>query len=64
MESDDDITPGTSVCMEVGQVCVTIATSAGWTPEMIEDSLVKMRRQIVATIRQLGLIAIPDEATP
>lgn len=61
MDEDDDGT-GTSVTMEVGQVSVTIATSAGWTPEMIEHTLTRMRRQIVATVRQLGLIDIPEDA--
>lgn len=57
----DDNEPMTSVTMEVGQCSVTITTSAGWNPEMIEDSLIRVRRQLVATVRQLGLVTTPDD---
>ncbi len=58
---DDDETTMTSVSMEVGQVSVTITTSAGWTPEMVEDSLIRMQRQIVAAVRKLGLVATAED---
>jgi len=64
MDDDDRTTPHTSVTMQVGQVCVTIETTVGWTPEMVEDSLIRIRRQIVATCRQLGLVTPSDEDVP
>jgi hypothetical protein len=46
----------TTVRMTVGPVQVTITTDVGWTPEMIDDSLTKVRRHVVAVSRQLGLV--------
>jgi len=55
---DDDVTTpaATSVSMSLGQVCVTIETSLGLTPEMLEDVLIRCRRQVVAAILDLGLV--------
>ena len=55
---DDDVTTpaATSVTMSVGQVMVTVETSLGLTPEMMEDVLIRCRRQVVATILDLGLV--------
>ena len=65
MDGDDaTYEPHTSVTLEVGQVSVTITTSAGWTPEMIEDSLTRVKRVVVATVQQLGLVGETAEETP
>jgi len=53
--------------MGVGPVIVTIETSLGLTPEMMEDVLIRCRRQVVAAAQDLGLVAeVPaeDAATP
>jgi len=68
MDEDDTTTPAaTSVTMGVGPVIVTIETSLGLTPEMMEDVLIRCRRQVVAAAQDLGLVAeVPaeDAATP
>ena len=57
MDDDDTTTPAaTSVTMSVGQVMVTVETSLGLTPEMMEDILIRVRRQVVAAILDLGLV--------
>ena len=58
MDDDVTLTPAaTSVSMSVGPVVVTIETSLGLTPEMMEDVLTRCRRQIVAAALDLGLVA-------
>jgi len=42
--------------MSVGPVIVTIETSLGLTPEMMEDVLIRARRQVVAAAHELGLV--------
>jgi hypothetical protein len=68
MDEDDTTTPAaTSVAMGVGPVVITIETSLGLTPEMMEDVLIRCRRQVVAAAQDLGLVAeVPaeDAATP
>jgi len=67
---DEDVTPtpaATSVTMGVGPVVITIETSIGLTPEMMEDVLIRCRRQVVAAAQDLGLVVeVPaeDAATP
>ena len=57
MDEDDTTTPAaTSVTMSVGQAMVTVETSLGLTPEMMEDVLIRVRRQVVAAILDLGLV--------
>ena len=57
MEDDDTTTPAaTSVTMSMGQAMVTVETSLGLTPEMMEDILIRVRRQVVAAILDLGLV--------
>ena len=57
MEDDDTTTPAaTTVSMSVGPVIVTIETSLGPTPEMMEDVLIRARRQVVAAAHKLGLV--------
>ena len=57
MDEDVTTTPAaTSVTMSVGQVMVTVETSLGLTPEMMEDVLIRCRRQVVAAILDLGLV--------
>ena len=57
MADDDPTTPAaTSVTMSCGQVVLTVETSLGLTPEMMEDVLIRCRRQVVATILDLGLV--------
>jgi hypothetical protein len=57
MEDDDTTPAATSVSMSVGPVIVTIETSLGLTPEMMEDVLIRARRQVVAAAaRELGLV--------
>jgi hypothetical protein len=51
----------TSVTMSAFDVVGTIETNAGWTPEMVDDSLSRIRKQIVATLRQLGVVPTPDD---
>ena len=55
---DEDVTTpaATSVSMSVGQVALTVETSVGLTPEMMEDVLIRVRRQVVAAILDLGLV--------
>ena len=68
MDEDDTITPAaTSVTMGVGPVVITIETSLGLTPEMMEDVLIRCRRQVVAAALDLGIVGeVPaeDAATP
>ena len=61
---DDTTTPAaTSVTMSMGQAMVTVETSLGLTPEMMEDILIRVRRQVVATILDLGLVGeVPARA--
>jgi len=66
---DDDVTTtpaATSVSMGIGQVIVTIETSLGLTPEMMEDVLIRCRRQVVAAALELGLVVavVEDAAKP
>jgi len=65
---DDDVTTtpaATSVSMSVGPVVVTIETSLGLTPEMMEDVLIRCRRQVVAAALDIGLVVqAEDAATP
>jgi len=56
MEDDTTTPAATSVTLSVGQVAITIETSPGLTPEMMEDVLIRCRRQVVATILDLGLV--------
>lgn len=57
MDDDDTTTPAaTSVSMSVGPVVVTIETSLGLTPEMMEDVLTRCRRKVVAAALDLGLV--------
>ena len=57
VEDDDTTTPAaTTVSMSVGPVIVTIETSLGLTPEMMEDVLIRARRQVVAAAHELGLV--------
>ena len=66
MDEDVTTTPSaTSVSMSVGPVIVTIETSLGLTPEMMEDVLIRCRRQVVAAAQDLGLVVpAEDAATP
>jgi len=68
MDEDVTTTPSaTSVSMSVGPVVVTIETSLGLTPEMMEDVLTRCRRQVVAAAIELGIVGeVPaeDAATP
>ena len=68
MDEDDTTTPAaTSVTMSIGCVATTIETSLGLTPEMMEDVLIRARRQVVAAILGLGLVGeapAPAEQTP
>ena len=66
MDEDDTTIPSaTSVSMSVGPVVVTIETSLGLTPEMMEDVLIRCRRQVVAAAQDLGLVVqAEDAATP
>ena len=66
MDEDVTTTPAaTSVSMSVGPVVVTIETSLGLTPEMMEDVLIRCRRQVVAAAQDLGLVVTAeDAATP
>ena len=69
MDDDDTTTPAaTSVTMGVGPVVITIETSLGLTPEMMEDVLIRAHRQVVAAAHELGLVVevLPaeDAATP
>ena len=66
MDEDVTTTPAaTSVSMSVGPVVVTIETSLGLTPEMMEDVLIHCRRQVVAAAQDLGLVVqAEDAATP
>jgi len=66
MDEDVTTTPAaTSVSMSVGPVVVTIETSLGLTPEMMEDVLIRCRRQVVAAAQDLGLVVqAEDAATP
>ena len=66
MDEDDTTIPSaTSVSMSVGPVVVTIETSLGLTPEMMEDVLIRARRQVVAAAQDLGLVVqAEDAATP
>ena len=52
----DEETPHTAISMACGQVVVTLETSVGWTPEMMEDALIRIRRQVVGAIQDLGLV--------
>ena len=62
MEDDTTTPAATSVSMSVGPVVITIETSLGLTPEMMEDTLIRCRRQVVAAAQDLGLIAeVPAE---
>ena len=63
---DDDLTPSaTSITLSVGQVALTVETSLGLTPEMMEDVLIRCRRQVVATILDLGLVGeVPARTQP
>ena len=57
MDDDDTTIPAaTSVTMSMGQAMVTVETSLGLTPEMMEDILIRVRRQVVAAILDLGLV--------
>jgi hypothetical protein len=68
MDEDDTTTPAaTSITMNIGPVAVSIETSLGLTPEMMEDVLIRCRRQVVAAALDLGLVGeVPaeDAATP
>jgi hypothetical protein len=66
MEDDDTTTPAaTSVTLGCGQVIATVEVSVGLTPEMLEDVLIRVRRQVVATVLDLGLVQAPaEDATP
>ena len=66
MDEDVTTTPAaTAVSMSVGPVVVTIETSLGLTPEMMEDVLIRCRRQVVAAAQDLGLaVQAEDAATP
>jgi hypothetical protein len=61
---DEDVTTpaATSVSMSVGPVVVTIETSLGLTPEMMEDVLIRCRRQVVAAAQDLGLVVQAEDA--
>ena len=49
--------------MSVGQVTLTVEIGLGLTPEMMEDVLIRCRRQVVATILDLGLVGeVPARA--
>jgi len=63
MDEDATTTPAaTSVSMSVGPVVVTIETSLGLTPEMMEDVLIRCRRQVVAAAQDLGLVVQAEDA--
>ena len=56
-DSDDTTVPAaTGITMSIGQVIISVETSLGWTPEMVEDTLIRVRRQVVAAIMDLGLV--------
>ena len=59
---DDVAEQSVTISMACGQVVVTLETSVGWTPEMIEDALIRIRRQVVGAVQDLGLVGtVPVE---
>ena len=57
MDDDATTTPAaTSVSMSVGTVVIAVEIGLGLTPEMMEDVLIRCRRQVVAAILDLGLV--------
>ena len=61
---DDIDTTVTTISMSVGQVAISIETGVGLTPELVEDFLIRARRQCVACILELGLVGDAPEVTP
>ena len=59
---DDYDGPLTIVSISYGDLDATVSTRGNWTPDMIDDALLKLRRQIVAGARQLGMAPIDDVA--
>jgi len=65
MDEDATTPAATAVSMSVGPVVVTIETSLGLTPEMMEYVLIRCRRQVVAAALDIGLVVqAEDAATP
>ena len=63
MDEDVTTTPAaTSVSMGVGPVVVAVETSLGLTPEMMEDILIRCRRQVVAAALDIGLVVPAEDA--
>jgi len=57
-----DTTPSaTTITLSVSEVAASIEMSVGLTPEMVEDVLMRCRRQVVGTCTDLGLVV---EAVP
>ena len=60
MDDETILELGTHLSIEAAGVHITMLTSAALTPEMSEHVLVRMRRQLVAAARQLGLTETSD----
>jgi hypothetical protein len=46
---------GTTLSIGFGDLTIDVTTTAPWTPELIDHTLTRMRRHLVAGARQLGL---------
>ena len=58
---DDDQRRPMIVDMSYGNLNVHVESPATWTPEVIEHVLTRVRRELVASARQLGVTLDPAE---
>lgn len=63
MDDDTILETGTQLCIESSGVCVTVVTTTNLTPELAEHMMTRMRRELVAAARQLGLTEADDDAS-
>jgi hypothetical protein len=59
---DDYTGPLTNIDIRFGDLEIHVDTRANWTPDMIDDGLLKARRQLIAGARQLGMTAVEADA--
>lgn len=63
MNDDGDlIEQSTLIRWEFGDLSVVVQMSQCLSPDMVDDVLLKSRRQFIAASRQLGIVAIEASA--
>lgn len=64
MDDDNNITivdgPHTSISLTYGDLDCTVTVAANLSPDAIDTTLNDVRKQFVAAVRQLDLVATPE----